>query len=92
MTRDEFKELIKTIKHRYPNMEFAPATKKEVFDDWFKLFQRPGITKSVMDRAVDKYTRENKYPPTYADLVQYGKEIYLADRDVEENKRWRNEL
>ena len=87
MTKQEFQRLIDTVRMYYPEKNIVPS--REVFEEWYKHFQKPLCTLDLMTRAVRRYSEKNKFPPTLSDLIQTGKEIWQEEKDEREFKRWR---
>lgn len=74
MTKDEFKPIANKLRKMYTQSNFIPD--KETFDIWFEMlgeYETAGV-----ERAVTNYIKENKYPPTVADIRQEYKRMYEA--------------
>lgn len=63
MNREEFKKIVAALKSVYP--KFGIET-KEQFDFWYELLK--DIPYKTMQLTVKKYSLEEKWPPTIADL------------------------
>lgn len=76
MTREEFATIVTKINQVY--LDKKPIT-KEGFDIWYDLLS--DLEAATLDAASSNYIRENRYPPTIADLRSEYQKIkdYLAD-------------
>lgn len=76
MQREEFKKLVKKLKAIYCDLRFIPD--QEAFDAWFRLLE--DCRYRQLEIAAENYMKENRYPPTVADLREKYREIEEQNR------------
>lgn len=84
MNRADFLMLMKEINVSYGEKKFPLS--KDIMDIWFKYFKE--CTYELLLEIIEKYIKENSFPPTISDLWQQYKilikEKTIADEEEEE--------
>lgn len=84
MNREKVYEILKLLSDVYPNFDFDQSK----IDTWARLLkdQNPAI---VM-RNAERYTLENKFPPSLSDLREVKKEAHTSDF-LKKLDKWKGE-
>lgn len=90
ITKDEFKKVARMVALAYPpktinDIPFLDS--EDTFNLWFELLE--DVSYLPVYLGMVDYIRENKYPPTLADIISYSKEksrqLYQMDQQMEYN-------
>lgn len=63
MTREEYRTLVKAMRGAYINCQI---TTQEIFDEWYALLK--DIDYKTASRNLENHIKNNKFPPTIAEL------------------------
>lgn len=74
MTKDEFKPIANKLRKIYTQDNFIAD--KETFDIWFEMLE--DLETAGVAKAVDNYIKDNRYPPTVADIRHEYNRMYEA--------------
>lgn len=78
MTKDEFKEMVRTIRKSYPDKDFL--TDHETFDVWFEHFKK--LRNDYVAIAVKKYVSTERFLPSIADIVNRYKDVETHNKKL----------
>lgn len=84
MNREQVKELFQLLVYTYPRFEVS--TQK--IDTWTRLMQGQDANK-VMKRA-ENYVKDNKFPPSFAELYEKKIEAHSSDF-LEKVEKWKQD-
>lgn len=81
MNREDVKELFKLIRYIYPNFEVSSGK----LDVWTRLLSDQD--KEKVFRKAEQYSKQNKFPPTIADLSEVKRREH-SDEILKKIEMW----
>ncbi len=79
MTKEEWAGIIRKIRKYYEKDDFL--CDKESIELWYQMLKKAPA--EMVQRAVDRYATENRFPPALSDIIQNGKDVWNEDKKKE---------